>query len=110
MAPERKREARRKRLACSLREASVSLIQAAFVEERTTLHVALDRLSEAPVLLVKNPVDPQGLLGMLTPRLRANKRSRKSCCFCCGKPEKKGLAPSQCRRHAQLSSDQGFQI
>jgi hypothetical protein len=66
LGPDRKGETRRKRFASTLREASVPLMNATFVDERTSLDEALDGLSESPVLLVKNPADPRALLGMLT--------------------------------------------
>jgi CBS domain-containing protein len=66
VGPERKGEGRRRRLASALREASVSLMEATFVDERASLHDAFNRLNEAPVLLVKNSADPKGLLGILT--------------------------------------------
>jgi hypothetical protein len=66
LGPERKGETRRKRLASTLRDSSINLLAATFVDDRTSLQDALNRLSDAPALLVKNPADPKGLLGMLT--------------------------------------------
>jgi hypothetical protein len=66
LGPDRKGDARRKGLASTLREASIPLINATFVDERTSLDEALERLSRSPVLLVKHPAEPRALLGMLT--------------------------------------------
>jgi len=65
LGPERKGEARRKRLASTLREASVSLIPATFVDEKTPLAEALNLLGDTPILLVQNP-GLKGLIGILT--------------------------------------------
>lgn len=65
LGPERDGKPRRKRLASTLQESSVSLIPAIFVDEKAPLAVALDLLKGTPVLLVQSP-DRRGLLGILT--------------------------------------------
>lgn len=66
LGPDRRGRARRKRLSSALRDCSVRLMDATFVDERTWLDEALKRLSEVPVLLVRNLENPSGLLGMVT--------------------------------------------
>ena len=68
LGPERNGKARTKRLASTLRDVLGSLMPAKFkfVDEIDSLADALNSLKEAPVLLVQNPMDRKGLLGILT--------------------------------------------
>jgi hypothetical protein len=55
----------RRLLATPLRDASILLSEAMFVDEKTPLGDALSCLVATPLLLVKNPFTPDSLLGIV---------------------------------------------